>query len=279
MRAGAPVAALPMYDYPEIAAANDALWANIAARLRALGVVAPGSVTRGRSAATLWRDPGLLFGQTCGYPYMKGLRDALVLIATPQYSFPGCEGAAHRSLVIRRAGDSRGSLESFRGAVAAVNGFDSNTGMNLFRATIAPIARGARFFGGVVITGSHQASLEAVADGRADLAAFVYPGLSLAMVRSFAEHRAALEPNERTAIVERAPILGLLFLYNNLHVAHHLRGRLPWYRLPAFYRLNRTALITHNGGLVYRSYFEVARRYLLTPHDRAVHPDWDSRAA
>ena len=171
MRAGVLVAALPMYDFPEIAAANDALWANIAARLRALGVVAPGSVTRGRSAATLWRDPGLLFGQTCGYPYMKGLRDALVLIATPQYSFPGCEGAAHRSLVIRRAGDSRGSLESFRGAVAAVNGFDSNTGMNLFRATIAPIARGARFFGGVVITGSHQASLEAVADGRADLAA------------------------------------------------------------------------------------------------------------
>jgi fatty acid desaturase len=110
------------------------------------------------------------------------------------------------------------------------------------------------------------------------LAGFVYPGLSLAMVRSFAEHRAASEPNERTAIVERARILGPLFLYNNLHVAHHLRGGLPWYRLPAFYRLNRTALIEHNGGLVYRSYVEVARRYLLTPHDRPVHPDWNGRA-
>ena len=99
------------------------------------------------------------------------------------------------------------------------------------------------------------------------LACFVYPGMSLAMVRSFAEHRAAAEPEQRTAIVENAPILGPLFLYNNLHVAHHLRGGLPWYQIPTFYRLNRAALIDRNGGLVYRSYVDVARRYLLTPHD------------
>jgi fatty acid desaturase len=111
------------------------------------------------------------------------------------------------------------------------------------------------------------------------VAAFVYPGASLAMVRSFAEHRAAAEPEKRTAIVENARILGPLFLFNNLHVAHHLRGGLPWYQIPAFYRLNRAALIERNGGLVYRSYFDVARRYLLTPHDEAVHPDWRGRPA
>ncbi len=111
------------------------------------------------------------------------------------------------------------------------------------------------------------------------LACFVYPGMSLAMVRSFAEHRAAAAPEQRTAIVENAPILGLLFLYNNLHVAHHLRGGLPWYQIPMFYRLNRAVLIDRNGGLVYRSYADVARRYLLTPHDAPVHPDWDGRAA
>ena len=94
------------------------------------------------------------------------------------------------------------------------------------------------------------------------VACFVYPGMSLAMVRSFAEHRAAAEPERRTAIVENARILGPLFLYNNLHVAHHMRGGLPWYQIPAFYRLNRAALIERNGGLVYRSYFDVARRYL-----------------
>ncbi len=111
------------------------------------------------------------------------------------------------------------------------------------------------------------------------VACFVYPGMSLAMVRSFAEHRAAADPKERTAIVENAQILGPLFLFNNLHVAHHLRGGLPWYRIPTFYRLNRVALIERNGGLVYNSYFDVARRYLLRPHDAPVHPDWSRNAA
>ena len=111
------------------------------------------------------------------------------------------------------------------------------------------------------------------------LACFVYPGTSLAMVRSFAEHRAAPEEERRTAIVENAWILGPLFLFNNLHAAHHLRHRLPWYQIPKFYRLNRAALIERNGGLVYRGYFDVARRYLLKPHDSPIHPGWDRPAA
>ena len=111
------------------------------------------------------------------------------------------------------------------------------------------------------------------------LACFVYPGAGLAMVRSFAEHRAMPEAERRTAIVEKAWILGPLFLFNNLHAAHHLRHRLPWYQLPKFYRLNRAALIERNGGLVYRGYFDVVRRYLLRPHDSPIHPGWDRRAA
>jgi fatty acid desaturase len=111
------------------------------------------------------------------------------------------------------------------------------------------------------------------------VAAFVYPGMSLAMVRSFAEHRADADANRRTAIVENARILGVLFLNNNLHVAHHMRGGLPWYQIPKFYRLNRAALIERNGGLVYNSYIDVVRRYLITPHDRQIHPDWTRRAA
>ena len=83
------------------------------------------------------------------------------------------------------------------------------------------------------------------------------------MVRSFAEHRAAPEAERRTAIVENAWILGPLFLFNNLHAAHHLRHRLPWYQIPKFYRLNRAALIERNGGLVYHGYLDVARRYLV----------------
>lgn len=101
---------------------------------------------------------------------------------------------------------------------------------------------------------------------------FAYPGTGLAMVRSYAEHRAEESHECRTAIVENARLFGPLFLFNNLHVAHHLQPKMPWYRLPEFYRRNREALIARNGGLVYDSYFDVLKRYWARPHDRLLHP-------
>jgi ABC-type phosphate/phosphonate transport system substrate-binding protein len=171
MSRNAPVAALPMYDFPEVAAANDALWRAIAERLRARGVEAPAGLTRGGELTALWRDPGLTFAQTCGYPFMTSLSDAVVLVATPEYDFPGCHGADHCSFIVCSTQDERRDLAAFRGAVAAVNAYDSNTGMNLFRAAIAPLASGRPFFADVLVTGSHAASLGAVAEGRAALAA------------------------------------------------------------------------------------------------------------
>jgi len=165
-----PIAVLPMYDFPWVAAANDALWTTISARLGEAGVRAPAKLTRGGDLAALWRDPSLVFGQTCGYPYATGLKDAVTLIATPEYSFPGCEGASHRSFIIARVSDARRSLSEFKGSTAAVNGYDSNSGMNLFRAAIASVAGGAPFFSSIVAAGSHEASIEAAADGQADLA-------------------------------------------------------------------------------------------------------------
>ncbi len=101
---------------------------------------------------------------------------------------------------------------------------------------------------------------------------FVYCGTALALVRSFAEHKARDSIEQRTAIVEKAPILGLLFLYNNLHVVHHRWPTLPWYRIPQVYRDHRDAVLESNAGLVYRGYADVFRRFFLRRHDTAVHP-------
>jgi fatty acid desaturase len=109
--------------------------------------------------------------------------------------------------------------------------------------------------------------------------AIVYPSTSILMLRSFAEHRAANGVFERTAIVENAPIFGFLFLYNNLHAAHHERPLLPWYELPGWYRENRDRLGSQNGDLVYDGYAEVARRFLFIPHDVSIHPDHAMPAA
>ncbi len=98
----------------------------------------------------------------------------------------------------------------------------------------------------------------------------VYPGLSLTLLRSFAEHRADLPQANRAATVERGGLLGLLYLNNHLHAAHHERPDLAWYRLPGYQRRHRRRLT--GPALSYRSYGEILRRFAFRPHDAIVHP-------
>jgi fatty acid desaturase len=102
--------------------------------------------------------------------------------------------------------------------------------------------------------------------------AMVVPANSIQLIRSFAEHRARPGVRERVATVEASWILGPLFLFNNLHSLHHESPGIPWYECPARYRRERARLLAENGGLVYHTYFDVARRYLLRCHDTAQHP-------
>ena len=102
--------------------------------------------------------------------------------------------------------------------------------------------------------------------------AMAIPGTSITLIRSFAEHRARPEVRQRSAIVEGSWILGPLYLFNNLHALHHEVPAVPWYQLPGLYRAERARLIAANGGLVYRTYFDVARRFLFRPHDWPQHP-------
>lgn len=166
-----PVASLPMYDHPAARWATDALWAALAAALRERGVAAPGRLDRRPAYAEVWTEPALLLSQTCGYPYATRLRGRVRLVATPAYRAPGCEGARYRSLLMVRAEDPARSLADLRGRVAAFNATDSQSGWNALRAAVAPLARGGRFFARAVATGSHGASLAAVARGEADLCA------------------------------------------------------------------------------------------------------------
>jgi fatty acid desaturase len=99
-----------------------------------------------------------------------------------------------------------------------------------------------------------------------------YPGLSLSLLRAFTEHRAAVDSQERTASVESNAVFGLLYLHNNLHVAHHLKPAMAWYEIPRFYRENRSELLQSNGQFVYRGYGQLARRYFFVPVFSPVHP-------
>lgn len=100
----------------------------------------------------------------------------------------------------------------------------------------------------------------------------VVPGMSILLIRSFAEHRALPDAPERTAIVENSWILGPLFLFNNLHSIHHELPTMPWYEYLAYYRANRERVIRDNGGLVYDSYVDVFMRFFIWQHDVPQHP-------
>ena len=106
------------------------------------------------------------------------------------------------------------------------------------------------------------------------LLCFAYPGMSLGMLRTFIEHRYGERPMERVAIVESNTVMGVLFLYNNLHLVHHRQPTLPWYRIPARYRAQREEMMQVNQNFYFRGYLEIARRYLFRPVFDPAHPKW-----
>jgi fatty acid desaturase len=100
-----------------------------------------------------------------------------------------------------------------------------------------------------------------------------YWGNALTLMRSYAEHRAHDAPGCRIIVVESNPLVSFMYLNNNLHMAHHETPRLPWYRLPAFYRANRERLLRENCAYLMHGYGEIARRWLFVPKEPVAHPD------
>jgi fatty acid desaturase len=99
----------------------------------------------------------------------------------------------------------------------------------------------------------------------------VYPSVSLGQLRSFVEHRADAEHHRRTVAVEGNPLWALIFLNNNLHIAHHAHPKLPWYELPRVWREMRGSAI--GSGLVFQGgYRQVFKEYLLRPVISVEHP-------
>ena len=132
------LAALPMYDLPEVAEATDAFWSALARRLRAGGVQnVPDRLQRGVDPRQLWRSPDLLFAQTCGFPLMHEFAGRLALIATPRYAVGACEGPTYRSRIVVRSDDPREKFQDFAGAVVAINSEDSHSGFNILRWRVA----------------------------------------------------------------------------------------------------------------------------------------------
>ena len=160
-----------MYDWPEIRAETDALWTAVRTAAAQRGLDLPGTLERRRHPRELWTDPALVLGQTCGLPFVTRLRGKVRLLATPCYGAAGCDGPLYSSMIVVAGNSSHRRLEDLRGARAAYNAAHSQSGYAALRAAVAPIAEGRPFFAGTIETGTHRASLRALAEGRADICA------------------------------------------------------------------------------------------------------------
>jgi ABC-type phosphate/phosphonate transport system substrate-binding protein len=116
-------------------------------------------------------EPGLWFGHTCGYPLMTLLQDYVSPFCVPLFDVPGTDGRFYSSRFIVAADSSIDSIDASRDRVAVINNPDSNSGMNVLRHAVAGVSDSEQFFASVVTSGGHLYSLEAVANGSADIAA------------------------------------------------------------------------------------------------------------
>ncbi|HET7717178.1 MAG TPA: PhnD/SsuA/transferrin family substrate-binding protein [Bauldia sp.] len=195
------IACLPWYSLPEVEPAQDAVWSAIARHLRHAGVAAPERLIRNVPIPGVFCDPDLMLAQCCGYDVVYGFAGSLMVLATPVYAAPGCEGPTYRSFVLVRDDSPFQEIGDLRGGVCAVNSFNSHSGANALRALVAPLARDGRFFRAVKVTGAHVRSLELLMSGRADVMA-----MDCVLHALLARHRpAALHGTRVIAATEAAP--------------------------------------------------------------------------
>ena len=161
------IASLPMYDWPEIAGETDRFWGLIRQRLCQSGIDAPAHLDRQTDPWAVWQDPTLVLAQTCGMPYRTRLHGRVALVGTPGYGLPDAPPGYYYSAIVARREDT-GPLSAFRDRVLAYNDAISQSGWG----AVQNLAAESGFaFSRLLLTGAHRSSAEAVADGRADLAA------------------------------------------------------------------------------------------------------------
>jgi ABC-type phosphate/phosphonate transport system substrate-binding protein len=136
------IAALPMYDWPEVRSQVDAQWAAIRHALREMGVDAPERLTRrnadlppvpggikdgfgnviapdpaslppdGFDLAVLWQHPNLLLSQTCGGPLELWLRGVRVMGQQDYSGVEGGDGEMYSSALVMRRSDAAGAVKA-----------------------------------------------------------------------------------------------------------------------------------------------------------------------
>ncbi|WP_322414614.1 phosphate/phosphite/phosphonate ABC transporter substrate-binding protein [Mesorhizobium huakuii] len=207
------IAALPMYDWPEVRGEVDAQWVRLRDAFRQKGIDAPQTIVRRNGdlppvpggihdaggaliapdPATLppdeldyhrlWLHPALLFAQTCWGPMELGLSSHVQVVGQPSYdAYEGGQGELYSSALVMRTGEGPAvrspadgkallPLDLIRGKRFTFNSLDSMSGTIGLTRDLQAVGETLELFSSRSESGGHRASIVAVAEGRADVAA------------------------------------------------------------------------------------------------------------
>ena len=162
------IATLPMYLWPANLAAHDRLWTGIRDGLRGHGISAPEALDYDSAHMDGWARPDLVLSQICNLPYRARFRGKVTKIGAADYALPDTEPGYYYSVFVVRADDSAESLADAANYPMAINEPLSNSGWGMAQQFAA--AQGLTL-NPAMRTGAHRASLRAVVERQASLAA------------------------------------------------------------------------------------------------------------
>jgi ABC-type phosphate/phosphonate transport system substrate-binding protein len=149
-------------------------------------VIAPDPATLppdGLDFSALWLHPKLLFAQTCWGPMEQGLSEHVAVVGQPSYDgIEGGQGENYSSAILMsrtteqnvrvpQDGTPLIPLDLVRGGRLAYNGPDSMSGIVALTRDLQAMGESIEIFRERIETGSHRASIVAVAEGSADVCA------------------------------------------------------------------------------------------------------------
>ena len=191
--AGNPVASMPMYDWPEVTHIWDGFWEQLRKALQRHGIEVPSVLSRGDPWA-VWQSPNLLISQTCGWPLVRYLTDNAVVLGAFDFGLNGCGPGEYNSVIVARSGVWQ---DLHANGLPACNDTGSQSGYR--------VLAGHPHLADAQITGSHRASVKAVANGKADFAAI--DAMSWRLAEAFEPAANRLEVVHKTSATPGLPLI------------------------------------------------------------------------
>jgi len=162
------IAALPMYARPMNRAAHDRLWVLIRDGLRTRGIDAPDALDHEVDHMHAWAREDLVLSQICNLPYRARFRGKVTLIGASDYGLPGCAPGYYNSVFLVHRDNPASNPAALSEARYVCNDFLSQSGYGAAQTWAQ--ARGFQFRH-VAQSGSHYASISAIAEDKAEIAA------------------------------------------------------------------------------------------------------------